>query len=142
MTKTTFSRWPSASGILVAAGWAFACPKPKWLQTNYLEAPKLQLASNPQLDGLIGSKVSLGVTVITTLGTMLHSECPRGVNTRRPKRRRRRRARARSARPSPGARPGVQGITTTAPRINCAASKLRCEKIAHKPNGSAGRRGA
>ena len=27
ITKTTFSRWCSALGILVAAGWAFTCPK-------------------------------------------------------------------------------------------------------------------
>ena len=51
----------------------------------------------------------------------------------------RRRARSARVRPwvpprVPGARPGLQGIATTALRINCAASKLRCEKAAREPN--------
>ena len=51
----------------------------------------------------------------------------------------RRRARSARVRPwvpprVPGARPGLQGIATTALRINCAASNLRCEKAAREPN--------
>ena len=42
----------------------------------------------------------------------------------------------------PGARSGLLGITNTALRENCAASKLRCEEIALRANGSAGMRGA
>ena len=44
--------------------------------------------------------------------------------------------------PTPGARPGLLGIIETALRENCAASKLRCEETALRANGSAGMRGA
>ena len=44
--------------------------------------------------------------------------------------------------PTPGARPGLLGITETALRENCAASKLRCGETALRANGSAGKRGA
>ena len=42
----------------------------------------------------------------------------------------------------PWARPGLLGITETALRGDCAASKLRCGETALRANGSAGKRGA
>ena len=145
MTKPTFSGWCSASGILVSAGWASTCLKfffkglrgqeagpflphlcNAWMAIGEAPSEKHSIRNSFEIipTAPMGPGAPKGplrcVKVGGVGGAFLWG--PRG--------------------PTPGARPGLLGITETALRENCAASKLRCEETALRANGSAGMRGA
>ncbi len=164
MTKTTFSGWCSASGILVSAGWASTCLKfffkglrgqevdpflphlcNAWMAIGEAPSEKHSIRNSFEIipTAPMGPGAPKGPLRCVKVGGMggwgagwvpggggWGPGPPWGPFLWGPRG------------PTPGARPGLLGITETALRENCAASKLRCEETALRANGSAGMRGA